>query len=148
MTAAEIAAFLAEPHKLQLATINPDGTPHLVTMYYGLFDGRIAFWTYRKSQKARNLERDPRVACLVEAGTRYGDLRGVQVTGRVIPIDDADRVFQIGEVVYRRSVPDWSPELAGYVRQQAVKRRAYVVEPGRTTSWDHRKLGAAEGGER
>ena len=68
MTAADQAALLAQSHKLQLATINPDGTPHLVTMFYVMLDGQIAFWTYRSSQKARNLARDPRVTCLVEAG--------------------------------------------------------------------------------
>ena len=45
MTAAAAADLLAESHKLQLATINRDGTPHLVTMFYVLLDGQIAFWT-------------------------------------------------------------------------------------------------------
>jgi nitroimidazol reductase NimA-like FMN-containing flavoprotein (pyridoxamine 5'-phosphate oxidase superfamily) len=68
MTAADVAAMLARSHKLQLATINRDGTPHLVTMFYVMLDGHITFWTYRSSQKARNLARDPRVTCLVETG--------------------------------------------------------------------------------
>ena len=79
MTAADQAALLAGSHKLQLATINRDGTPHLVTMFYVMLDGQIAFWTYRSAQKARNLARDPRVTCLVEAGEEYFELRGVQV---------------------------------------------------------------------
>src|ERR1035438_5605722 len=61
MTAEEIAAFLAEFRKVQLATINQDGTPHLVAMYYVMLDGQITFWTYRSSQKARNLARDSRL---------------------------------------------------------------------------------------
>ena len=88
MTAGEVAGFLAAARKLQLATINPDGTPHLVTMFYGLSGGEIVFWTYRASQKARNLARDPRVGCLVEDGEDYFELRGVQVTGEVERIDD------------------------------------------------------------
>jgi PPOX class probable F420-dependent enzyme len=91
MTAAEAAALLAESHKLQLATINRDGTPHLVTMFYVLLDGQIAFWTYRSSQKARNLARDPRVTCLVETGEEYFELRGVQVAGLARCIDDPAR---------------------------------------------------------
>src|ERR1039457_6567799 len=55
MTAEKIAAFLAEFRKVQLATINQDGTPHLVAMYYVMLDEQITFWTYRSSQKARNL---------------------------------------------------------------------------------------------
>ena len=60
MTAGEVAAMLAGSSKLQLATLNRDGTVHLVTMFYAMLDGRIAFWTYRASQKARNIARDPR----------------------------------------------------------------------------------------
>ena len=85
MTADEIAALLAAARKMQLATINRDGTPHLVTMFYALRDGRIAFWTYRASQKARNLARDPRLTCLVEDGEDYFELRGVQVNGVARP---------------------------------------------------------------
>ena len=81
MPADEVQKLLENGRKLQLATINPDGTPHLVSMFYGMQDGRIAFWTYRASQKARNLARDPRVTCMVEDGEDYFELRGVQVNG-------------------------------------------------------------------
>ena len=92
MTAADQAALLAESRKLQLATINRDGTPHLVTMFYVMLDGQIAFWTYRSAQKARNLARDPRVTCLVETGDGYFELRGVQVVG-VAQLDDGADVL-------------------------------------------------------
>ena len=143
MTGDEIAAFLDEPHKLQLATINPDGTPHLVTMYYAMFDGLIGFWTYRTSQKARNLERDPRITCLVEAGEGYDQLRGVQINGRVQPITDVDRVRSVGAAVYGRYAAELAGQLDDYIDQQARKRWAYLVQPERTSSWDHRKLAAA-----
>src|SRR5262249_55562281 len=96
MTAAEQAALLAESRKLQLANINRDGTPHLVTMYYVMLDGQIAFWTYRSAQKARNLARDPRATCLVETGEEYFDLRGVQVVGLARCIEDPARGLERG----------------------------------------------------
>ena len=83
MTPDEVTAMLAAGRKMQLATINRDGTPHLVTMYYGLLGGQIAFWTYKTSQKAFNLARDPRLTVLVEEGAEYFDLRGAQVNGVV-----------------------------------------------------------------
>jgi len=88
MTEAEVSALLAGSRKLQLATINRDGTPHLVTMFYVMLGGQIAFWTYRASQKARNLARDPRITCLVETGEDYFELRGVQVAGRARCVED------------------------------------------------------------
>jgi PPOX class probable F420-dependent enzyme len=140
MTADEVAALLAGSHKLQLATINPDGTPHLVTMFYVMLGGRIAFWTYRASQKARNLARDPRVTCLVETGEEYFDLRGVQVVGRVVAVEDPAVVLEIGRGIATVMAGMPAGELEEYVAHTARKRVGYVVDPVRVISWDHRKL--------
>ncbi len=142
MTPDEVAATLAANRKLQLATINADGTPHLVTMYYGMLDGQIAFWTYRTSQKARNLARDPRLTVLVEEGLEYFDLRGVQVNGVVRTVTDHEELVAIGRLVAGR-MPDIPPEaLDDYVAHGARKRWGYVIEPRRVISWDHAKLAA------
>jgi PPOX class probable F420-dependent enzyme len=140
MTADEVAALLAESRKLQLATINRDGTPHLVAMYYAILDGRIAFWTYRSSQKAINLARDPRLTCLVETGEQYFDLRGVQVQGVARCIDDPAGVIEIGRRIAAGLGDAPADELADYVAHAARKRVGYIVQPDRITSWDHRKL--------
>ncbi|MEU1389876.1 MULTISPECIES: pyridoxamine 5'-phosphate oxidase family protein [unclassified Nonomuraea] len=137
----EVTAFLEGSRKVQLATINPDGTPHLVTMFYGLDEGRIAFWTYGKAQKARNLARDPRVSCLIEAGDDYDQLRGVLVYGVAEQVDDRDRVLDIGMMIARRMTPGVPDDLlTPYVEQTGRKRIAYVVECTKVVSWDHRRL--------
>ena len=64
----EIRAFLQQQRTLQVATIDHDGWPHVVAMWFVLKDDKLVFWTYAKSQKAVNLRRDPRLTCLVEAG--------------------------------------------------------------------------------
>lgn len=140
MAAAEVTAMLTRCRKLQLATINPDGTPHLVTMFYVLRDGQLAFWTYRAAQKARNLARDPRVSCLVEDGEDYFELRGVQVRGVARRIDEPAAVAQIGQLIAARLTGVPADTVADYVRQAAAKRVAFVVEPSRVTSWDHRRM--------
>jgi PPOX class probable F420-dependent enzyme len=137
MTPAEVAAFLAGSRKLQLATINRDGTPHLVTMYYAMDGGRITFWTYRASQKARNLSRDPRVSCLVETGSEYFDLRGVQVQGVAKAVEDPAEVLRIGRRIGAVTAGDLPDD---YIQHTARKRLGYVVEPTRVISWDHGKL--------
>ncbi len=137
----EVTAFLQEARKLQLATINPDGTPHLVTMFYGLDQGRITFWTYAKAQKARNLERDPRVTCLVETGDDYGELRGVLLYGEAKRVDEREHVLAVGLQVARRMTPGVADEhLLPYVEQTGRKRVAYIVERTKVVSWDHRRL--------
>jgi hypothetical protein len=140
MTPAEAAAFLAAHRKLQLASINRDGTPHLVAMYYVLIGGQIAFWTYAASQKALNLARDPRVACLVETGEEYFDLCGVQVSGIARRTGDPAVVTEIGRGV-AGGMPGVPPgAVADYVARAARKRVGFIVEPRRVVSWDHRKL--------
>jgi len=140
MTAADQAVLLAESHKLQLATINRDGTPHLVTMFYVMIDGQIAFWTYRSAQKARNLARDPRVTCLVETGEEYFELRGVQVAGIARLIDDPARVLDIGRRLAAVTTGMPTDALEEYTAKTARKRVGFLVEPQRIISWDHRKL--------
>ncbi|MDP9865328.1 MULTISPECIES: pyridoxamine 5'-phosphate oxidase family protein [Streptosporangium] len=142
MTEDEITAFIAESRKLQLGTVNPDGTPHLVTMFYGLSGGRISFWTYGKAQKALNIQRDARVSCLIEAGDEYSDLRGVLVYGVARRIDDSEGILEVGMNVARRmaGMPDAEELLTEYVAHTGRKRVAFVVEPTRVISWDHRKL--------
>jgi PPOX class probable F420-dependent enzyme len=149
MTPDEVAGMLAACRKVQLATINPDGYPHLVTMYYTLVDGKIAFWTYRTSQKARNLARDPRISCLVETGDAYFDLRGVQIQGVVQTIDDPAAVLEIGMGIGKvmgagnvmgTAAGDGNDAVRDYVANTARKRLGYIVQPRRVISWDHAKL--------
>src|SRR5215813_7859227 len=140
MTDAEVSALLAGSRKVQLATINRDGTPHLVTMFYVMLGGQIAFWTYRASQKARNLARDPRVTCLVETGEEYFELRGVQVAGRAWCVEDPAGVLEIGRGVAGGMAGVPAEAVEEYVVQAARRRVGFVVEPARIVSWDHRKL--------
>jgi len=140
MTDAEVEEFLAAERTIQVASIGPDGTPHLVPMWFVRIDGRIAMWTYAKSQKAQNLRRDPRMTCLAEAGETYGELRGVSIAGRADLHDDRDTVFAVGEALYRRYQGDMTHETRKGVEAEAGKRIAVFVDPVRTTSWDHRKL--------
>lgn len=143
MSDQEIEEFLAAPHTLQVATINADGTPHLVAMYYAMLDGKIAFWTYGKSQKVRNLERDPRVTVMVEAGKAYGELRGVQIRGRATLSREPQTVQRVGEAIYPLYFGELDDAARAGVEMSGRKRVAVIVEPERVASWDHRKLGGS-----
>jgi hypothetical protein len=141
MTDNEVAALVSEQRKLQLGTINPDGTPHLVTMFYGIVDAKIAFWTYRTSQKIRNIERDPRITCLVETGVEYFELRGALIYGNATMLTDPNDVRYVGGQVLRRMMGDAEDDaIADLVKATAAKRHAVIVEPVRVASWDHSKM--------
>lgn len=141
MTDEEIRALLDTGRDLQVASINADGTPHLVTMWYGMRDGEIAFWTYAKSQKVVNLRRDPRLSVLVATGDRYEKLKGVSIVGRAEIVDDPDEVQRYGEAVYERYWGPLNETAREGVRAMGAKRVVIVVKPEKVLSWDHSKLG-------
>ncbi|HEY8324223.1 MAG: pyridoxamine 5'-phosphate oxidase family protein [Ktedonobacterales bacterium] len=145
MTEQEIARFLERGRSLSVASINPDGAPHLVAMWYALTDdGKVAMWMYAKSQKALNLRRDPRLTCMLESGAIYEELRGVQIRGAATLIEETARVQAIGEAIYRRNAsPDGALTAAQLqtIAAQAPKRIGVIVEPTTIASWDHSKLG-------
>lgn len=138
----EVETFLSQLHKVQVATVNPDGSPHLTTLFYVMVEGRVAFWTYGRSQKIRNLERDPRLTCLVESGDDYFELQGVAISGRAVLVRDRARIKEIGTAVASSMVggADLGDVGRAEVDRQVQKRIAVLVEPDKTASWDHRKM--------
>lgn len=137
----EIRTFLEEERVLQVATIDHDGFPHLVAMWYVFMNNQITFWTYAKSQKAVNLRRDPRLTCMVEAGEHYHELRGVQIKGHAIMNNDRDFVQKVGEAIWERYTGPLNESTRPMVTAQAAKRVVVSVKPMEIASWDHRKLG-------
>jgi PPOX class probable F420-dependent enzyme len=143
MTEDEIARFLDESRTMTMATIGPNGLPHLVAMWYGLIGGTIYFETKAKSQKAVNLRRDPRIVCAVEAGDSYDQLRGVSIEGVATIIDDntSDEYWAAGVSVFERYQGTYTEDMRPFVEVMMNKRVVVRVEPTRVRSWDHRKLG-------
>jgi PPOX class probable F420-dependent enzyme len=147
MSDGEIEQFLTDNMKVQIATIGPDGTPHLTTLFYVLEDGMLAFWTYGRSQKVVNLRRDPRITCLVEDGEDYFELRGVSIQGKARLVEEYDDIRALGARVAKRmagnvDLGDFGDEI---VDKQARKRVGIVVEPVKVASWDHHKMAGPPG---
>ena len=146
MSQEEALAFLDEQRTVICATNGRDGWPHLMPLWYVVRDGELWSWTYAKSQKVRNLERDPRATLQVEEGVEYQELRGVMLKCDVEIIRDTDKVAALGVELFARQAGVPAAELGDDVRamvaQQAPKRVAlHFVERERAT-WDHRKLAA------
>ncbi len=141
MTDGEIAAFLEQSRAATMATIGPDGMPHLVAMWYAVIDGVIWFETKGRSQKAVNLGRDNRITVLIESGHTYDSLKGVSFEGRAAVIDDAEALWQVGVSVWERYTGPYTEEMRPFVEMMLTKRVAVRVDVERTRSWDHAKMG-------
>lgn len=141
MSPEEIESFLRDERTATMCSMHRDGSIHAVAMWYGFVDGELAVHTKAKSQKARNLGRDARLTCLVEAGDRYDELRGVELVGRAEIVTDPVRLFSVGVSVWDRYVAPYDDGAREALERMLDKRVAIVLHVARTVSWDHRKLG-------
>ncbi len=150
MTDGEMQTFLADSKTAVLTTLDRNGWPHSVAMWFVPptpgEDGALRMWTYRKSQKTKNLERDPRAALLVETGVGYGELRGILVRAEIEVVDDFEPVRAIGLALHERYVGPWGggegdDAMLAEIERQARKRVGLIMPLERVASWDHRKLG-------
>jgi PPOX class probable F420-dependent enzyme len=141
MTDAEVAAFLDEQRTLTCATIGRDGWPHLMPLWYVVRNGELWSWTYAKSQKVRNLERDSRCTVQVETGDTYDQLRGVMLKAECVVHGDLEAVATLGGEIasrYGGAQPDDAAREA--IRRQAAKRVGLQFQVREVATWDHRKL--------
>ncbi len=144
MSEAEIRAFIEEQKSLQVGTVERDGSVHLSTLWFAYAEDRVVFETYTKSQKIKNLQRDPRITLLWEDGEVYDQLRGVMIKGTAQLVADHSEVHPLALEVMKRNQPGVPEEfLEQAATQMAAKRTAVVVEPLKVVSWDHRKLTGA-----
>jgi PPOX class probable F420-dependent enzyme len=144
LTADEQAELLSSERVVVVSSIGPRGWPHSMPMWYVVRDGEIWVWTYAKSQKVRNLERDPRATLLIETGYEYTELRGIQIEALAELIRDPERVVDYAKemtVRYAEGIESVEGDAAAALEAQAPKRVAIRFEPKRTATWDHRKLG-------
>ena len=142
MSQEEIDEFLQGWHTMNCATMNHDGTIHLIAMWYGFLEGCPALETKAKSQKVKNIRRNPQITCLVEEGDSYDQLRGVELVGHAEIIEDPERIFELGiSVVERTTGQPYTEAMRPAVEAMINKRVVVKIHPEKYVTWDHRKLG-------
>ncbi len=139
MSDAERDDFLATERTCRVATIGPDG-PHAAPLWF-VWDGtQLWLHSITRSRRWADLQRDPRVGVVIDAGHDYLELRGVEIAGAAEVVGD----------VPRTGGP--APELESVERRFAQKyfgldelfydgRHAWLrIRPTKIVSWDFRKL--------
>ena len=141
----EVAEFLANERVLNVATQGRDGWPHLISLWYVMRGADPWAWTYAKSQKVKNLERDDRATLLVESGAEYSELRGVMMKTRAHIERNTEKVIDFAEELFAKyqGTQPGAEGMRDALRAQAVKRVAIHFEVVETATWDHAKLGGA-----
>src|SRR3954451_5930879 len=144
LSEAEQAELLEQERVVIVSSLGPRGWPHSMPMWFLVRDGEIWIWTYGKSQKVKNLERDPRATLLVETGEEYTELRVIQIEAEAELIRDTPRVAEFGRdlvIRYTEGIDSVEGDAAAALEAQAAKRVAIRLRALRTATWDHRKLG-------
>src|SRR5919197_760985 len=143
LTPDEQRELLESERIVVVSTLGPRGWPHSMPLWYVVREGEIWIYTYAKSQKVRNLERDPRATLLIETGHEYAELRGVEIEAEAEIHRDLDTVFELAKELTARYAEGAQVEgdAAEALKNQARKRVAVRFTPKRTATWDHRKLG-------
>jgi PPOX class probable F420-dependent enzyme len=144
LTDDELAELIDGERIVVVSSIGPRGWPHSMPLWYVPREGEIWIWTYAKSQKVRNLERDPRATLLIETGVEYSDLRGVQIEAEAELIRDTDGIVDFAKALtirYSDGIESVEGDAAAALQAQAPKRVAIHFHPKRVATWDHRKLG-------
>jgi len=141
MTQEELEVYIDNARVINLVSIGKDGMPHPMPMFFGRAkDGTIEMTTYGTSQKIKNIERDPRVALLIESGDAYEELKGAVLYCKTELVRDPDRVleFMLGR---NRESAELDEETMKALTKQSQKRLLMRFHVERVVTWDHSKLG-------
>ena len=144
LTDDERRELLESERIVTVASLSRDGWPHLMPLWYVPREGEIWIYTYAKSQKVRNLERDPRATLMVETGHEYNELRGVMIEAEAYINREHDVVLEVAKELtlrYAEGLESVEGDAAESLAAQARKRVAIRFVARRTATWDHRKLG-------
>jgi len=139
MSPDEVDAFLDQERVCRVSTVGPDGTPRSNPLWFVWHDRQLWLYSLLGTQRWANIERHPAVSALIDAGDDYGDLRGVELTGRVAVVGDVPRTT--------RPDPDVATPERLFFRKYFGRdeplhdgRHAWLrLVPDRVVSWDFRK---------
>jgi hypothetical protein len=144
MSPEELDAFLGEQRTCRLATLGPGG-PHVSPVWFVWTGGALWVYSLTRSQRWTDVQRDPRVAAVVDGGEHYHELHGVEIEGEAAVVGPVPRMADADP-----ETPE-APELADPERLMGAKyhgggmlhdgRHAWLrITPMKITSWDFRKL--------
>ncbi|MEJ8280697.1 pyridoxamine 5'-phosphate oxidase family protein [Pseudonocardia spirodelae] len=140
MTPDEVTTFLESERTCRVAT-NGAGGPHATPLWY-VWDGADgALWltSLARSQRWTDLERDPRIAVVVDAGHDYTELRGVELRGSVQVVGEVPRTGEPHPELDRVEQAFADRYTGGHVVIDG--RHAWLrLRPEKITSWDFRKI--------
>ena len=141
----KIKLFIAESKLCRLATVSPEGAPHVVPIWYVVIDDEIYISTSFNSQKGKNMGADNRVSLVIDDGWRFDDFRGVSFQGTVERVMDMATAQRVGDAMAHKYFG--SNRHPRYLFLRSIPDAAiYKLVPESSTSWDWEKMAQMAGG--
>lgn len=140
MTPAEVDAFLDEERVCRVSTLARDGTPRSNPLWFVWHNRCLWLYSLVRTQRWANVQRTPGVSALIDAGHDYGELRGVELIGKVAVVGNVPRT---GEADPDLHTPERLFFQKYFDRDEPVYdgRHAWLrLVPEKVVSWDFRKL--------
>jgi hypothetical protein len=123
---------------VNVATVEPDGAPHVVPLWFVWPEDAIYVSTRREGRTWANVAADPRVALTVDLGRAWVEIAGIEIRGRAerLPAEHADM---------RRAISAWHEKYRPLLAGEGFSRFADEVRglgflrmaPERILAWDH-----------
>ncbi len=129
---ARIQTFLATKEVVLLATVQPDGAPLAMPMWFLHDPGSLTMISVDGLQKVRNLRRDPRVCVVAEAADAAG-IRGVTVHGRAEFLEDTPERRTLAQRFLQKYDPRLEQLWGG--RAMPANRVMFRIVPAKVRSW-------------
>ena len=129
----ELDELLSTERTLRAATVSPEGTPHVVPLWFVWHERAIWVNSLRRSKRTHDVAAGSQVALCVDTGVQYEDLRGAVLYGRFTPATDEPALAQVKAAFASKywnleSIPD-------------LKSHDWLLlRPDRVVSWDFRKI--------
>jgi general stress protein 26 len=139
MTEEELDTFLGEQRTCRLGSVDGDGAPHVSPLWFVWDGSALWLWSLVKSQRWVNLMRDPRVSVAVDDGRDYGELRGVEVLGRVVAVGDVPRTDE-SHADAAAAEQLWADKYSAGQFFSDGKHAWLRLDPDKIVSWDFRKI--------
>jgi nitroimidazol reductase NimA-like FMN-containing flavoprotein (pyridoxamine 5'-phosphate oxidase superfamily) len=123
---------------VSVATLNADGSPHVVPLWFVWTPEAIFASTRREGRTWANVSADPRVALSIDLGRAWVEIAGIEVRGRaeLLAAEDAGmrKPLSAWHEKYRPLLTgDGFPRFAEEIRGLGFLR----VAPERIAAWDH-----------
>ena len=136
----ELAELLSGERTMRAGTVSPDGTPHVVPLWFVWHQGAVWINNLRRSRRTRDLQAGSQVAMCIDTGHDYFELRGAVLYGRPVVVDEEDPEVP----VVRKAFGD---KYFGGIDIPSVSSHQWLrMDPERIVTWDFRKIPAGRDG--